>query len=71
MVVRVMSHKASDTHNPPPPHLMQMGGGTRGQKDEGASLKGGVWKGVEKTSHQDTPGGGCGVLVCVGVQWPW
>ena len=38
----------------PPPDSMQMGGGMRGQKDEGTSLKNGVWKGVGKTSHQDT-----------------
>ena len=54
-----------------PPDLMQMGGGIRGQKDEGESPKNGVWKGVGKTSHQHTPKGGCGVLVYVGVQWPW
>ena len=36
------------------PDLMQMGGGIRAQKDKGASLKNGVWKGVGKTSHQDT-----------------
>ena len=30
------------------------GVGIRGQKGKGVSLKNGVWKGVGKTSHQDT-----------------
>jgi hypothetical protein len=55
MVVRVMRHKPQGKqYTKPPPDLMQMGGRTRGQKDEGASPKGGVWKGVGKTPHQDT-----------------
>jgi hypothetical protein len=54
MVVRVMRHKVSNIIHRAPPDLMQMGGRMRGQKDEGASPKGGVWKGVGKTPHQDT-----------------
>ena len=70
MVVRVMGHKASNTQNPP--RFDANGRGDAGKERRGGKSQERCLEGSRKNiSPGHTPKGGCGVLVCVGAQWPW
>jgi hypothetical protein len=70
MVVRARRHKASNTQNPP--RFDALGGGVAGTERGGGESQARCLEGSRKNiSPGHTPKGGCGVLVCVGAQWPW